>query len=173
MCALRNAKPLSVFPCGWRKLLNFNNSVIFLQIFIFCSLCRLQQGKLSSFSYVYGICISGCLSFYGLLSLMATVNVTLGAVISVLGYCMLPMVALSGINVLITIQWVLYYWNAVYWARGIAQKFLWSLMSCLAIWKPCCYLKRNIKTNDFFYLQNLQGTAWHNFNRTLHFMVCH
>lgn len=36
----------------------------------------------------------------------SNVNVTLSSVISVLGYCLLPMVVLSGINVLITIQWV-------------------------------------------------------------------
>jgi hypothetical protein len=64
---------------------------------------RFQSGKVT-FSYIYGIGVLGCLAFYCLLSLMATCNVTLGAVISVLGYCLLPMVALSGINVLITIQ---------------------------------------------------------------------
>lgn len=62
-----------------------------------------QSGKVT-FSYIYGIGVLGCLAFYCLLSLMATTNVTLGAVISVLGYCLLPMVVLSGINVLITIQ---------------------------------------------------------------------
>ncbi|CRK86391.1 CLUMA_CG000178, isoform A [Clunio marinus] len=63
----------------------------------------LLSGKVT-FSYIYGIGVLGCLAFYCLLSLMATTNVTLAAVISVLGYCLLPMVVLSGINVLITIQ---------------------------------------------------------------------
>lgn len=63
----------------------------------------LLSGKVT-FSYIYGIGVLGCLAFYCLLTLMASVNVTLGAVISVLGYCLLPMVILSGINVLITIQ---------------------------------------------------------------------
>lgn len=62
-----------------------------------------QSGKVS-FSYIYGIGVLGCLAFYCLLSLMAASDVTLGAVISVLGYCLLPMVVLSGINVVITIQ---------------------------------------------------------------------
>jgi len=66
----------------------------------------LLSGKVT-FSYIYGIGVLGCLAFYCLLSLMATSNVTLGAVISVLGYCLLPMVVLSGINVLITIQGVI------------------------------------------------------------------
>jgi len=47
----------------------------------------------------------GCIFFYCLLSLMVTRSqVTFGAVASVLGYCLLPMVVLSGINILITIQ---------------------------------------------------------------------
>ncbi|KAG5679170.1 hypothetical protein PVAND_008760 [Polypedilum vanderplanki] len=63
----------------------------------------LLSGKVT-FSYIYGIGVLGCLAFYSLLTLMASATVTLGAVISVLGYCLLPMVILSGINVLITIQ---------------------------------------------------------------------
>lgn len=66
----------------------------------------LLSGKVT-FSYIYGIGVLGCLAFYFLLTLMATANVTLGAVISVLGYCLLPMVILSGINVLITIQGII------------------------------------------------------------------
>jgi len=66
----------------------------------------LLSGKVS-FSYIYGIGVLGCLAFYCLLSLMAANNVTFGAVVSVLGYCLLPMVVLSGINVLITIQGVI------------------------------------------------------------------
>lgn len=58
-----------------------------------------------TFSYIYGIGVMGCLAFYGLLSLMASqATVTVGAVISVLGYCLLPMVVLSGVTILITIQ---------------------------------------------------------------------
>lgn len=64
----------------------------------------LKSGKVT-FSYIYGIGVVGCIAFYCLLSLMATqAQVTFGAVASVLGYCLLPMVVLSGINVLITIQ---------------------------------------------------------------------
>ncbi|XP_065365186.1 protein YIPF5 [Calliphora vicina] len=64
----------------------------------------LLSGKVT-FSYIYGIGVMGSLAFYCLLTLMATqAPVTFGAVVSVLGYCLLPMVVLSGINVLITIQ---------------------------------------------------------------------
>uniref|UniRef100_A0A1I8P2T1 Protein YIPF n=2 Tax=Stomoxys calcitrans TaxID=35570 RepID=A0A1I8P2T1_STOCA len=64
----------------------------------------LLSGKVT-FSYIYGIGVMGSIAFYCLLSLMASqANVTFGAVVSVLGYCLLPMVVLSGVNVLITIQ---------------------------------------------------------------------
>jgi hypothetical protein len=63
----------------------------------------LQSGKVH-FSYIYGIGVVGCLAIYALLSLMAVSGVTLGTVVSVLGYCLLPMVALSGINVVLSLQ---------------------------------------------------------------------
>lgn len=64
----------------------------------------LLSGKVH-FSYIYGIGVLGCMAFYGLLSVMATqAAVTLGAVVSVLGYCLLPMVVLSGINILVALQ---------------------------------------------------------------------
>ncbi|KAL5278880.1 YIPF5 family protein [Megaselia abdita] len=64
----------------------------------------LLSGKMT-FSYIYGIGVMGCIAVYCLLSLMATsAQVTFGSVVSVLGYCLLPMVVLSGINVLITIH---------------------------------------------------------------------
>lgn len=57
------------------------------------------------FSYIYGIGVLGCGAFYLLLSVMAIqASVTLGAVVSTLGYCLLPMVVLSGINVLVALQ---------------------------------------------------------------------
>lgn len=63
-----------------------------------------QSGKVH-FSYIYGIGVFGCIAFYALLSVMAIqATVTLGAVVSVLGYCLLPMVVLSGVNILITLQ---------------------------------------------------------------------
>jgi hypothetical protein len=63
----------------------------------------LQSGKVH-FSYIYGIGVMGCLAIYALLSLMAVSGVTLGTVVSVLGYCLLPMVVLSGINVVFSLQ---------------------------------------------------------------------
>lgn len=56
------------------------------------------------FSYIYGIGVMGCLAMYALLSLMAVSGVTIGGVVSVLGYCLLPMVGLAGVNVLLSLQ---------------------------------------------------------------------
>lgn len=62
-----------------------------------------QSGKVH-FNYIYGLGVLGCLSVWTLLTLMSNAQVTLGTVISVLGYCILPMVALSGINVVFNLQ---------------------------------------------------------------------
>uniref|UniRef100_A0A8D8LI69 Protein YIPF5 n=2 Tax=Cacopsylla melanoneura TaxID=428564 RepID=A0A8D8LI69_9HEMI len=64
----------------------------------------LLAGKVH-FSYIYGFGVVGCLAMYGLLYLMATSpNVNISTVTSVLGYCLLPMVVLAGVNVVISLQ---------------------------------------------------------------------
>ena len=89
------------------------NLVAFIIKSMFCPLLEmwmsvvltsvLQSGKVH-FSHIYGIGVMGCLAIYALLSLMAVSGVTLGTVVSVLGYCLLPMVVLSGINVVLSLQ---------------------------------------------------------------------
>ncbi|XP_026482673.1 protein YIPF5-like, partial [Ctenocephalides felis] len=59
----------------------------------------LLSGKVH-FSYIYGIGGIGCLGMYSLLNLMSQRGATLMGVASVLGYCLLPMVLLSGVNVI-------------------------------------------------------------------------
>ncbi|XP_071522106.1 protein YIPF5 isoform X2 [Panulirus ornatus] len=63
----------------------------------------LLSGKVQ-FGYIYGIGMLGCVSMYGLLNMMSLSGVSLGVVVSILGYCLLPMVALAGVNVLISLQ---------------------------------------------------------------------
>ncbi|KAK4886548.1 hypothetical protein RN001_002819 [Aquatica leii] len=63
----------------------------------------LLSGKVH-FSYIYGFGVLGCLFVWTLLSLMSTQGVTVGTVITVLGYCLLPMVILSGVNVVFSLQ---------------------------------------------------------------------
>ncbi|XP_042881269.1 protein YIPF5-like [Penaeus japonicus] len=63
----------------------------------------LLSGK-AQFGYIYGIGMLGCVSMYGLLNMMSMSGVNLGVVVSILGYCLLPMVGLAGVNVLISLQ---------------------------------------------------------------------
>ncbi|RWS07192.1 protein YIPF5-like protein [Dinothrombium tinctorium] len=64
----------------------------------------LLSGKVI-FGYIYGILVLGCLSVYALLNLMSHSNsISLSCTISVLGYCLLPMVLLSGISVIIHLK---------------------------------------------------------------------
>ncbi|KAK8732854.1 hypothetical protein OTU49_006963 [Cherax quadricarinatus] len=63
----------------------------------------LLSGK-AQFGYIYGIGLLGCISMYGLLNMMSMSGVSLGVVVSILGYCLLPMVGLAGINVLVSLQ---------------------------------------------------------------------
>jgi len=64
----------------------------------------LLSGKVH-FNYIYGIGGLGCLTIYGLLCLMNVQNeVAVTVVISTLGYCILPIVALSGLGVLFTLN---------------------------------------------------------------------
>ena len=63
----------------------------------------LQTGKLH-FGYIYGIGLMGCVAMYFLLNLMSMQGVSMGVVVSVLGYCLLPMVVLSGVSIVLSLQ---------------------------------------------------------------------
>ncbi|XP_030628684.1 protein YIPF7 isoform X2 [Chanos chanos] len=66
----------------------------------------LMAGK-AHFGYVYGISALGCVGMYCLLNLMSSYSVSCGCVASVLGYCLLPMVALSAFAVIYSLQGLL------------------------------------------------------------------
>lgn len=80
------------------------------------------------FGYIYGIGVVGCLSIYLLLNLMSPPNMqlSLACTISVLGYCLLPMVILSGISVVVTLNnWMIGYLMsiaAILWCSLSASK---------------------------------------------------
>lgn len=63
----------------------------------------LLHGKVQ-FGYIYGFSALGCLAMYIVLNLMSMTGVSIGCVISVLGYCLLPMVALSGVSLFMSLQ---------------------------------------------------------------------
>jgi hypothetical protein len=73
---------------------------------LFCLLfgfLLLLHGKVH-FGYIYGVGAMGCLSLYVVLNLMSVGGVSVGVVMSVLGYCLLPMVLLCALSLVITIQ---------------------------------------------------------------------
>ncbi|VDK38603.1 unnamed protein product [Taenia asiatica] len=63
----------------------------------------LLAGKVH-FNYIYGIGLLGCLGMYTLLSLMAPQGVAPTCVVSVLGYCMLPMCVLSTVSIVFSLN---------------------------------------------------------------------
>lgn len=103
----------------------------------------LLAGKVH-FGYIYGIGVVGCIAMYLLLNLMSLSSVSASCIVSVLGYCLLPMVLLSFIAVWIsllgpigTILTVV----AVLWCSISASKLFVSALSMdhqqLLVAYPC------------------------------------
>ena len=67
------------------------------------SIAWLQAGKVH-FGYIYGVGLLGCVSMYALLNLMSVNGVSAVCVMSVLGYCLLPMVLLSVVSLAVSLQ---------------------------------------------------------------------
>ncbi|XP_072170848.1 protein YIPF5-like [Diadema setosum] len=63
----------------------------------------LLAGKVQ-FGYIYGIGGIGCLGIWMLLNLMSLTGVSVSCIISVLGYCLLPMVCLNFLAIVINLQ---------------------------------------------------------------------
>ncbi|XP_014771925.1 protein YIPF5 [Octopus bimaculoides] len=101
------------------------------------------SGKLH-FGYIYGIGVVGCLAMYGLLNLMSITGVSSGCTISVLGYCLLPMVILSSVSVMISLKGALGIFltvMAVFWCSFSASKLFVSALAMdhqqLLVAYPC------------------------------------
>lgn len=91
----------------------------------------LLTGKLQ-FGAIYGVGLLGCLALHGLLNVMSTNGVALGVVISVLGYCLLPIVGLAGLNVLLSLQGLLgaaLASAAILWCSWSASKLFVTALS--------------------------------------------
>lgn len=56
------------------------------------------------FGYIYGIGGMGVLAMYMLLNLMTMDGVSIGCVASIIGYCVLPMVILSSVSLILSLQ---------------------------------------------------------------------
>ena len=63
-----------------------------------------MQGGKVSFGYIYGIGACGVVALYLLLNIMSMVEVGLGCVASVIGYCILPMVFLSTSSIVLSLK---------------------------------------------------------------------
>ncbi|KAJ1922301.1 hypothetical protein H4219_000163 [Mycoemilia scoparia] len=63
----------------------------------------LLTGK-SQFGYIYGVALFGCLSIYAILNMMSMSGIDVARTASILGYCLLPLVSLSGIGLLINLK---------------------------------------------------------------------
>ncbi|XP_052283499.1 protein YIPF5-like isoform X2 [Dreissena polymorpha] len=101
-------------------------------------------GKLS-FGYIYGIGVVGCLAMYCLLNLMSMTGVSSGCIISVLGYCLLPMVILSFTSIVLSLQGILgivLTSVTVLWCSISASKLFVSALDMnhqqLLVAYPCC-----------------------------------
>ncbi|XP_022100355.1 protein YIPF5-like [Acanthaster planci] len=63
----------------------------------------LLAGKVQ-FGYIYGIGGLGCLTMWMLLNLMSLTGVAVGCIVSVLGYCLLPMVLLNCLAIVFPLE---------------------------------------------------------------------
>ncbi|KAF4090232.1 hypothetical protein AMELA_G00049620 [Ameiurus melas] len=106
----------------------------------------LMAGKVH-FGYVYGISALGCAGMYILLNLMSVYTIYYGCVASVLGYCLLPMVALSAFAVFYSLQGILGTLLALFvigWCSLSASKIFTSTLDMggqqLLVAYPCTLL---------------------------------
>ncbi|RXW25626.1 hypothetical protein EST38_g261 [Candolleomyces aberdarensis] len=73
-------------------------------IFIVCfGISLLFSGK-PNFGYIYGVGLLGAASIYTLLNLMSARGIDAYRTASVLGYCLLPMVGVSAINIIVDLD---------------------------------------------------------------------
>jgi len=90
-------------------------------IFCFCfATCLLFSGK-PHFGYIYGVGLLGSASLYTLLNLMSETGIDAYRVVSVLGYCLLPMVGVAAVSVVTPLNGVI----------GLMLSFL-SIVWCTA-----------------------------------------
>lgn len=106
----------------------------------------LVSGKVH-FGYIYGVGLMGCIAMYIVLNLMSAARVSVGCVVSVLGYCLLPMVLLSSFSIVVHLQGVLgsvLSLVIIVWCSYSASKLFVSVLSMneqqLLVAYPCALL---------------------------------
>jgi len=91
----------------------------------------LLSGKVH-FGYVYGCALMGCLSLWTILSLMAPSTTSFARTASVLGYCLLPLVAVSTLGMVLNMDGMVGYGitaAAVLWATYSASAIFVSVLN--------------------------------------------
>jgi hypothetical protein len=73
-------------------------------IFCFCFATFLLFSGKPQFGYIYGLALLGSIGLYCLLNMMSEQGIDAHRVLSVLGYCLLPMVGVGALSVLITLD---------------------------------------------------------------------
>ncbi|EGG15312.1 Yip1 domain-containing protein [Cavenderia fasciculata] len=84
----------------------------------------LMSGKVQ-FGYIYGLGLIGCLAMYVVLNLMSENGIDMYRVVSVLGYCLLPVVILSFVRLIIDLTGMVGYgliFLAIFWSTYSASK---------------------------------------------------
>jgi len=79
-----------------------------LLFFFLFGMLLLLSGK-PQFGYIYGFGLLGSMSIYTLLNLMSDKGIDVYRVVSVLGYCLLPMVGVGAVSVVITLDGIVGY----------------------------------------------------------------
>ncbi|KAH0827806.1 Yip1-domain-containing protein [Lanmaoa asiatica] len=79
-----------------------------LLFFFLFGMLLLLSGK-PQFGYIYGFGLLGSMSIYTLLNLMSDNGIDVYRVVSVLGYCLLPMVGVGAVSVVVTLDGIVGY----------------------------------------------------------------
>jgi protein YIPF5/7 len=76
----------------------------FLLLVVSCPITADHQGGKSHFGYVYGFILLGTISLHFILNLMSQIGVNFIRTASVLGYCLLPLVLISAVGVILSLE---------------------------------------------------------------------
>ncbi|KAI6021399.1 Yip1-domain-containing protein [Pisolithus microcarpus] len=99
-------------------------------LFFFCfGMLLLLSGK-PQFGYIYGFGLLGSISIYTLLNLMSDKGIDVYRVVSVLGYCLLPMVGVGAVSVVVTLDGVLGYMLSI-------LSIIWCTYACIGNLRRC------------------------------------
>jgi len=94
----------------------------------------LLMSRKVQFGYIYGLGLIGCVSMYFVLNLMSENGIDIYRVVSVLGYCLLPMVILSFLSLVITLNGLVGYIiiiSFIVWSTYSASKMFVKVLSMI------------------------------------------